>query len=80
MFLIGRKRTRTFQVRSTLILSLPSPTSTSMHEQELDCRNKGKRDYTKYPQLKDDADFTYWKDMFTSYGKSKHIAQMFDKD
>ena len=65
---------------SILVLSLPSPPSTSTYEQELDCWNKGKQNYTKYLLLKDDADFTVWKDRFTTYGKTKRMARMFDKD
>lgn len=65
---------------STLVLSLPSPPSRSTYEQELDCWNKGKQNYTKYLLLKDDVDFTDWKDRFTTYGKTKHMAHMFDKD
>ena len=34
----------------------------------------------KYPILKDDTDFTDWKDRFTTYRKTKHMARMFDKD
>ena len=52
----------------------------STYEQELDHWNKGKRDYTKYPILKDDTGFTDWKDRFTTYKKTKHMARMFDKD
>ena len=59
---------------STPVLSLPSPASTSMYEQNLDRWNKGKRDYTKYRILKDDADFTDWKDRFKTYGKTEHMA------
>ena len=65
---------------SILVLSLPSPPSTSTYEQELDCWNKGKHDYTKYLILKDNTDFTDWKERFTTYGKTKHMALMFDKD
>ena len=42
---------------STPVSSLPSPPSMSEYEQNLDQWNKGRRDYQKYPILKDDADF-----------------------
>ena len=65
---------------STPVLSLPSPPSILTYEQELDCWNKGKRDYMNYLILKDDTEFTDWKDRFTTYEKTEHMARMFNKD
>ena len=67
----------TFNTLATTPVSLlPSPTNTttSTHEQESERWNKGKHNYTKYLQLKDDADFTDWKDRFATYGTSKYIS------
>jgi hypothetical protein len=65
---------------STPVLSLPSPASTSEYKQNLDRWNKGKRDYTKYPILKDNADFTKWKDRYVTYAKTKHMGRMIGKN
>ena len=65
---------------STPVSSLPSPPSMNEYERNLDQWNKGRRDYQKYPILKDDAEFPNWKDRFVTYAKTEHMARMVDKD
>ena len=46
----------------------------------MDRWNKGRRDYQKYPILKDDAEFPDWKDRYVTYAKTEHMGRMVDKD
>ena len=64
---------------STPVSSLPSPPSMNEYERNLDRWNKGRRDYQKYPILKDDADFPDWKDRYVTYAKTEHMGRMVDK-
>ena len=50
------------------------------YERNLDWWNKGRRDYQKYPILKDDANFPDWKDRYVTYAKTKHMGRMVDKN
>ena len=63
----------------TPVSSLPSPASMTEYKQNLDRWNKGRRDYQKYPILKDDANFPNWKDRYVTYAKTEHMEHMIDK-
>ena len=64
-------------VNASIVIAL-----STKHEQiqrNLDRWNKGRRDYQKYPILKDDTDFPDWKDRYVTYAKTEHMGRMVDK-